>query len=829
MTLEVLSILNLERLAIECDQEYTTAFHVLYTLSQKDPCAIKFFKNNKLIPDGEEMLASLKLLDEYVGIKPALPVAEPEASVFPVPDLGPAAYSLLADTQEPPLWLSCQPTATDKAKVLQNLATGHLGKLRAPRELEAIHNLVYRSNYTHSRVGILRLILYACTYPEIPDMCLSLATNMAAAMNISTQEPAKQSNAYHFFQKYDSMSKDLQVLLMADSPKIIALRGKAGSGRSSFLDNTSLTSEQLRNTFIFQVSAVSLNSNQKFATKFIDSVYSKLASSFKIIVIIKFMDFIDHSGRVKDGPVLHLLDMTSTHDLRVVFACTPSILSGSLLSPYVPYTRVMDFPEFSDDDIIGAGNLYREDYSHRHNLKMTNGVFDAVLTMSKTLKTAGITRLSQLINLSYRLTSSASLGKYIPVVDKLQVLDRGLGGSDLTVESLKGYIKSKLEYFRELEILQSEEVYVSLANVQAAYSALGGYTAMASSHDYAELKEELAESIIGQSEAIEALCSSIRRLQWGVKQTATCGSFLFVGPTAVGKTELAKQLAKVYFTAGSLVQLDMSEFLERHTLSRLLGSPPGYQGCEEPGQLYTLINVAGEGVLLFDEIEKAHPQVLSILLQLIEEGHVTDHTGRVIDCSKFFVILTSNLGIHELSEQKNIGFTKSASKYSVSDVMAQVRKGLPPEMISRLDSVIVFKSLGYSVFPTLVVKYLKEATSSFSQWGISMEFTDDLIGYISKRGYSEEYGVRYLKHMIDTEVIDVILEKFVAPELTSGGMYKIDYDCGVIVQSLDDSNYGEVTLDSDSTDAQSPNPKFSPDLQSLFDEVGNTYASDINV
>lgn len=258
---------------------------------------------------------------------------------------------------------------------------------------------------------------------------------------------------------------------------------------------------------------------------------------------------------------------------------------------------------------------------------------------------------------------------------------------------------------------------------------------------------------------------------------------MFVGPTATGKTELSKQLARKYFDESKLIQFDMSEFSEPHTVARLIGSPPGYVGSEETSLLLSRVSEAKEGVLLFDEIEKADRKVHNILLQLMEEGKVTDSTGHEVDCSKFFVVMTSNTGIHELSLQKHVGFTSQKGIQS-GDVLEEIKKGFTPEFVNRLDGIIPFKGLDENVFEDLVRMYLSKALEPFKVQGIKVEFTTEVVGYLKDKAYSQEYGVRYLKRTIETEVVDVILD-YLEEQTDPKGNYNVDYEGKVTVHKED--------------------------------------------
>ncbi len=270
-----------------------------------------------------------------------------------------------------------------------------------------------------------------------------------------------------------------------------------------------------------------------------------------------------------------------------------------------------------------------------------------------------------------------------------------------------------------------------------------------------KLQDRLKSHIIGQDEAVEAVSAAIRRNRVGISAKHKPVSFIFTGPTGVGKTELVKRLAQDLFnTPESLIRLDMSEFMEKHSVSRIIGSPPGYVGYDEAGQLTEKIRRKPYSVVLFDEIEKAHPDVLNVLLQILDDGHITDAHGRKVNFENTIIIMTSNAG----SGKNNapLGFTKSLGEQGKEKALKSLQDIMKPEFINRVDEVVAFNSLSEDDFSKIAVIMLDELKVSLSERGYSFVYGDDLISYLVKKSFSLKYGARNLRRLIQKEIEDAI-------------------------------------------------------------------------
>ena len=290
------------------------------------------------------------------------------------------------------------------------------------------------------------------------------------------------------------------------------------------------------------------------------------------------------------------------------------------------------------------------------------------------------------------------------------------------------------------------------------------------------LENVLHERIVGQDEAVSAVSRAIRRGRVGLKDpNRPVGSFIFLGPTGVGKTELCKALAETMFgDENAMIRLDMSEYMEKHTVSKLIGSPPGYVGFDEGGQLTEKVRRRPYSLILFDEIEKAHPDVFNALLQILEDGRLTDAQGRTVNFKNTLVIMTSNVGARMISEkQLTLGFSTSSNLDSDTEqirekVMDELKREFRPEFLNRLDDIIVFKKLTNDDIQQIARRLLKNLSSRMAELTIELSFTDAAVAAISKAGFDEVYGARPLRRAIQTNIEDKLSEALLEKKFKEG-------------------------------------------------------------
>jgi ATP-dependent Clp protease ATP-binding subunit ClpC len=294
------------------------------------------------------------------------------------------------------------------------------------------------------------------------------------------------------------------------------------------------------------------------------------------------------------------------------------------------------------------------------------------------------------------------------------------------------------------------------------------------------MEDEMHLTVIGQDEAIRAISKAIRRSRAGLKDPRRpIGSFVFSGPTGVGKTELARSLAKFLFADESaLIRVDMSEYMEKFSVSRLIGAPPGYVGYEDSGTLTKAVRRKPYSVILLDEIEKAHPDVFNILLQVLDEGHLTDNYGRVIDFKNTVVIMTSNVGARDLMKTKSLGFTSGDEKQNWERRAEKVRDELKnvfnPEFLNRLDDVIVFHPLNREHISQIVSVLLKDVRKRLAEEELVLKLTDGATDFLVKNGYDEQYGARPLKRAIQKFIEDPLSEKILMGDFSRGDEIEVD-------------------------------------------------------
>ncbi|MGI5933616.1 MAG: ATP-dependent Clp protease ATP-binding subunit [Lawsonibacter sp.] len=275
-----------------------------------------------------------------------------------------------------------------------------------------------------------------------------------------------------------------------------------------------------------------------------------------------------------------------------------------------------------------------------------------------------------------------------------------------------------------------------------------------------QLEERLKAHIIGQDEAVQAVSAAIRRGRVGISPKRKPVSFIFVGSTGVGKTELVKQLAQDLFNVPeALIRLDMSEFMEKYAVSRIIGSPPGYVGYDEAGQLTEKIRRKPYSVVLFDEIEKAHPDVLNILLQILDDGHITDAHGRKVNFENTVIVMTSNAGSN--SKVGSVGFNRTADEQGKERAMKALQEFLRPEFLNRVDEVVYFHQLTEENFRAIAALMLGELRDSLAEKGLTLAWEDSLLDYLVKKSYSAVYGARNLRRLIQKELEDAIAARII--------------------------------------------------------------------
>ena len=445
----------------------------------------------------------------------------------------------------------------------------------------------------------------------------------------------------------------------------------------------------------------------------------------------------------------------------------------------------INVPEPSKEDTILILKGLRDKYEAHHNVKITDEAIEAAVDLS-TRYIHDRFLPDKAIDLIDEAASKARLRAYTEpeLLRKMQEeIDKVQKDKEEQIRSQKFEIAAELRDKEEelQEKLEKEEqkwknkntktmITISEENIAEVISNSTGIpTDKISKNENDKLKNlenKLHERVIGQNEAVEAVAKAIRRGRVGLKDpNRPIGSFLFLGPTGVGKTELSKAVAESLFGGEKdLIRIDMSEYMESHSVSKLIGSPPGYVGFEEGGQLTEKIRRKPYAVILLDEIEKAHPDVMNILLQILDDGRLTDSNGRTVDFKNTVIIMTSNIGARLITEKKNLGFSKAQEdsekdyENTKKDVMAELKKEFRPEFINRIDEIIVFHKLNDDEIKQIIDLMLKQVQNRLKQQKIELKIDNSVKELIAKQGINKSFGARPLRRTIQNLVEDSLAE-----------------------------------------------------------------------
>ena len=458
--------------------------------------------------------------------------------------------------------------------------------------------------------------------------------------------------------------------------------------------------------------------------------------------------------------------------------------------------------EPSEKDTIQILKGIRDKYEAHHNVKITDEAIEAAVKLSIRYVTDRFLP-DKAIDLIDEASSKARLKTYTEP-DSLKELQEEI--EKTKNEKEEAVLNQKFEKAAELrdsekalrERFEEEQskwknkntksiVTITEENIAEVIANWTGIPAKKITEDENEklknLEQELHKRVIGQNEAVEAVSKAIRRGRVGLKDPKRpIGSFLFLGPTGVGKTELSKALAEVLFgDENAMIRLDMSEFMEPHSESKLIGAPPGDVGFDDGGQLTEKIRRKPYSVVLFDEIEKAHPDVMNMLLQILEDGRLTDSQGRTVNFKNTVIIMTSNLGARLITDRKQLGFANQDGKEDSKkeyeeikkEVMAELKKELRPEFINRIDEIIVFHKLNDTDINQIIDIMLKEVVNRLKEQKYDIEFEPDVKEMVAKEGIDKNFGARPLRRTIQNLVEDKLAEDILDGKLVKGKVNKI--------------------------------------------------------
>ncbi|TKZ29835.1 AAA family ATPase, partial [Brachyspira catarrhinii] len=477
---------------------------------------------------------------------------------------------------------------------------------------------------------------------------------------------------------------------------------------------------------------------------------------------------------------------------------------GALVRRFQPVT----VEEPNIEDTIEILNGIKSQYEEHHNVKYTSGAINAAVVLSKRYITERYLpdKAIDLIDEAgsrARLINMTMPAEFKEMEEQIKEFDAEkqkcadmLAFEDAEIwknkrDDLKNELAEKQKKWREerdkIQTLIEED---DIRNVISEITNIPVKRLLnAESKRLIDMEEELHKKVVGQEEAISSISKAIRRSRAGLKASKRpLGSFIFLGPTGVGKTALAKVLAEFMFgNSDALIRIDMSEFMEKFAVSRLIGAPPGYIGYEEGGGLTEKVRRKPYSLILFDEIEKAHPDVTNILLQVLEEGQLTDNFGRKVDFSNTIIIITSNLGARDIVKGSSLGFNAIGEEKDANDIknfaLEELKQNFNPEFLNRIDDIIVFHTLTKENLKEIIDIMLKELNESIKDRDIIINLTDEAKLYIIDKGFDKKYGARSLRRAIQKEIEDYISAEILFGHIVDGDIINVDSHGGTLMFS----------------------------------------------
>ncbi len=459
--------------------------------------------------------------------------------------------------------------------------------------------------------------------------------------------------------------------------------------------------------------------------------------------------------------------------------------------------------EPSTEDTVAILKGLRERYEEHHQLKIADEAIEAAVSLSNRYIT-GKFQPDKAIDIVDEAGSRAHLSTYTKpkefgkmeqkITELTSLKDEAVKNQEFErAAKLRDELKFKREELEQMkrdweEARQNEKIVLTAENIAEIVAKITGIPLFRleekESKRLLRMKDELKKCIIGQDEAIDALAKAIRRARAGIGDPLRpIGSFIFLGPTGVGKTELARVLAEFLFeNADALIRIDMSEYMEKFAVSRLIGAPPGYVGYEEGGQLTEKVRRHPYSVVLLDEIEKAHPDVFNILLQLLDDGSLTDSYGRKVDFRNTVIIMTSNAGTREIRSGKTLGFGSDRMEDDYENmkkaVLSEMKRIFNPELLNRIDETVIFHSLTIEHILEIIEIQLADMAKRLAEKGLSMTVTTEAKQFIANKGFDPVYGARHLKRALQKHLEDPLAEEILRGQFAG--------DCDIRVEVADD-------------------------------------------
>ena len=589
------------------------------------------------------------------------------------------------------------------------------------------------------------------------------------------------------------------------------LIGDPGVGKTAIVEGLAINisqgnvPENLRNKLLYTLDMGTLLAGAKYRGEFeerVKQVVDEVIKNGNTILFIDEMHTMIGAGATGEGSIdaSNILKPTlSRGDIQIIGATTIEEYRKHVEKDAALERRFQPIVvnEPSKDDTINILEGLRDKYEAHHKVKISDEAIVAAVDLSIRYITDRFLP-DKAIDLIDEAASKVRLKENTPPMsikeleEKIQSIDKekeeAIRGQDFEkaakVRDEQSKLKRKLETVKN-EWRTSSSKYYDLVDADAVAEVLSLWTGVPVNKIVEEeaekllnLEEVLHKRVVGQNEAVDSISKAIRRSRAGLKDpNRPIGSFLFLGPTGVGKTELSKALAEAHFgDENQIIRIDMSEYMEKHSVSRMIGSPPGYIGHDEGGQLTEKVRKQPYSVVLFDEIEKAHPDVFNILLQILDEGRLTDSKGRSVDFKNTIIIMTSNVGATKIKQQKNLGFTtisneeKEACEYEKMKecIMSELKKQFRPEFLNRIDDIIVFHALNEEHISQIVILMAEQVVKRLKEMDINLEMDDEAISLIAKSGIDLEYGARPLNRAIQKELEDELSEAILRGEVKKG-------------------------------------------------------------
>ena len=589
------------------------------------------------------------------------------------------------------------------------------------------------------------------------------------------------------------------------------LIGDPGVGKTAVVEGLAIkiaegnVPETLKNKLLYTLDMGTLLAGAKYRGEFeerVKQVVDEVIKHGNIVLFIDEMHTMIGAGATGEGSIdaSNILKPTlSRGDMQIVGATTIDEYRKHVEKDAALERRFQPIviKEPSKEDTIDILKGLRDKYEAHHKIEISNEAIESAVELSiryitdRFLPDKAIDIIDEAAS-KLRLRESTPPLSIKEIEEKINNIDKekeeAITNQDFEkaakIKDEEDKLKIKLEKVKhEWKTSSSRDYDVLDAEVVAEVVALWtGVPVNKIVEEEAEkllkLESILHERVVGQNEAVNSIAKAIRRSRAGLKDpNRPIGSFLFLGPTGVGKTELSKALAEANFgDENQIIRVDMSEYMEKHSVSRMIGSPPGYVGHDEGGQLTEKVRKQPYSVVLFDEIEKAHPDVFNILLQILDEGRLTDSKGRVVDFKNTIIIMTSNAGATKIKTQKKLGFSTVNNEEKAQDeyeqmkecIMAELKKQFRPEFLNRIDDIIVFHALNEEHISQIVLLMANQVVNRLNDLDIKLELNNDAVKLIAKSGIDLEYGARPLKRAIQKELEDSLSEEILKGSIKHG-------------------------------------------------------------